>query len=448
MAIGDLQLELISKAKKYLQKNLNNNINVHNSGICYFCSFGLFTPGYAKLKLWSEGFKSILSTYKIFYKDVLSISNLYNYYIVNNPGIDNKYNKIIVSWAKKDDFLSDGTYFDRYFKINSKDLNNSLWFLIYEGTSLPEKINNNILIFTKSTKGLKYNFFYLIKYVIKSLISSGFSLKKFFHKISWFTAFSFIVCDSIKKFINADIKTIIMPYEGQPFQNAIFKTSKAINKNIKTIGCVTSFPVGLPTNFIFRDGSPEELILNGDDQYYCFKKILNWKNNQLKILPSTRFTKSSINMSGYIYLPINLNSTNVIIKSLKNFLLKNKKKSISNFIIRNHPHAKTSKIHLKLIKQINDLLLKHSNIFSKEDKTNKISIFIGTTASIIEALERGVEVIHICNDPVLQSYSSDLWPSIKVSEVDDNTFKYELLKKGDLIKFGDGDKVFEKLYIN
>ena len=95
---------------------------------------------------------------------------------------------------------------------------------------------------------------------------------------------------------------------------------------------------------------------------------------------------------------------------------------------------------------INDLLLKHSNIFSKEDKTNKISIFIGTTASIIEALERGVEVIHICNDPVLQSYSSDLWPSIKVSEVDDNTFKYELLKKGDLIKFGDGDKFFEKLY--
>ena len=88
-------------------------------------------------------------------------------------------------------------------------------------------------------------------------------MKKFFHKISWFTAFSFIVCDSIKKFINADIKTVFMPYEGQPFQNTIFKTSKAINKNIKTIGYVHSFPVGLPTNLIFRDGSPEELIING-----------------------------------------------------------------------------------------------------------------------------------------------------------------------------------------
>ena len=126
----------------------------------------------------------------------------------------------------------------------------------------------------------------------------------------------------------------------------------------------------------------------------------------------------------------------------------NKKKSISNFIIRNHPHAKTSKIHLKLIKQINDLLLKHSNIFSKEDKTNKISIFIGTTASIIEALERGVEVIHICEDPVFQSYSNVLWPSIKVTEVNNNIFKYQLLKKGNLIKFGDNGKLFKEFYLN
>ena len=77
-----------------------------------------------------------------------------------------------------------------------------------------------------------------------------------------------------------------------------------------------------------------------------------------------------------------------------------------------------------------------------------MSIFIGATASIIEALERGVEVIHICDDPVLQSYSSDLWPSIKVSEINENTFEYTLLKKGNLIKFGDGDKIFEKFYVN
>ena len=36
----------------------------------------------------------------------------------------------------------------------------------------------------------------------------------------------------------------------------------------------------------------EKLILNGNDQYYCFKNYLNWSNDKLKILPSTRFSKS------------------------------------------------------------------------------------------------------------------------------------------------------------
>ena len=99
-----------------------------------------------------------------------------------------------------------------------------------------------------------------------------------------------------------------------------------MNSNIKTIGYVHSFPAGLPTNYISRDGSPEKLILSGDDQYYCFKKYLNWTSSQLKILPSTRYSKISENMSGYIYLPYDLPSANIIIKSLQNLLTNNKKK--------------------------------------------------------------------------------------------------------------------------
>ena len=52
---------------------------------------------------------------------------------------------------------------------------------------------------------------------------------------------------TIAEFITSDTKTIIMPYECQPFQNKIFKTSKKINSKIKTIGYVHAFPVGLPT---------------------------------------------------------------------------------------------------------------------------------------------------------------------------------------------------------
>ena len=64
MSVSDIQLELIDKAKKYLQKKSNENINVHNSGCCYFTSWGP-SPGYAILKLWQKGFKAIFNSYKI-----------------------------------------------------------------------------------------------------------------------------------------------------------------------------------------------------------------------------------------------------------------------------------------------------------------------------------------------------------------------------------------------
>ena len=239
-----------------------------------------------------------------------------------------------------------------------------------------------------------------------------------------------------------------MPYEGQPFQNAIFKESKRINDRLKTIGYVHSFPVGLPTNFLSREGSPEKLIVNGDDQYYCFKKYLNWKADQLSILPSSRFLKDSEDMSGYIFLPITFNSVDKIFYYLKKFFNNYHKNIFQNFIIKNHPFSKQSKKHLRMIEKINDLLSKLKNSNLKENNKNKTSIFIGVTSAIIEALERGVDVIHICENPVFESYSKDLWPSIQVTRIDENIFKYQLLKKGNLIQLGDDNKIFKTYYLN
>ena len=447
MIVSNIQLELIDKAKKYLNKNLNQNINVDSSGNCFLCAWGA-TPGYAMLKLWHLGFKNIFKTIKIFIKDIISVSNLHSYYLVNKSEVSNEYNKIIVSWGFKNRFLPDGSYNDRYFKINSKDTSKVLWFLIYIDEELPEKINNNILILTNKKNKFKYNFFYLLKTLFIKIISSKFSPKKIFHKISSSTEFSNIVCNKLRNFIKTDSKTIIMPYEGQPFQNKIFKTSKDINSNIKTVGYVHAFPVGLPTNYISRVGSPEKLILNGYDQYYCFKEYLNWNNNQLKILPSTRFSKSFEKMNGCIYLPLSLNSPELIIKSFKNLLFNRKDINFSNLIVKNHPLTENSKKHLKMIKKINDILNKYQDSLPEEKNVTKFSIFIGSTSSPIEALERGVNVIHICDDPVFQCYNSILWPSIKTKKIDENTYEYELMKKGNLIQLGDNPKVFEEEYFN
>ena len=41
--------------------------------------------------------------------------------------------------------LRDGSFFDRYFKINSRDLDDTLWIIIYKGRNL-QKTQKNIFI--------------------------------------------------------------------------------------------------------------------------------------------------------------------------------------------------------------------------------------------------------------------------------------------------------------
>ena len=153
-------------------------------------------------------------------------------------------------------------------------------------------------------------------------------------------------------------------------------------------------------------------------------------------------------MSNTIYLPLFINSSKLIIKSLQNLITRNADSDFSNLIIKNHPLTEKSEQHIKLIEEIKNLLKSHSNIASERKVDSKFSIFIGSTSSPIEALERGVNVIHICDDPVFQRYSSTLWPSIKTKKIDENTFEYQLSKKGNLIQLGSNPKIFQEEYFN
>ena len=65
--------------------------------------------------------------------------------------------------------------------INSKDINESLWFLIYLDEQIPQKIDNNIIIFGKENSKKKYNFFYLFKVFLNVIFQHKGSLVKTFH---------------------------------------------------------------------------------------------------------------------------------------------------------------------------------------------------------------------------------------------------------------------------
>ena len=81
--------------------------------------------------------------------------------------------------------------------------------------------------------------------------------------------------------------------------------------------------------------------------------------------------------------------------------------------------------------------------FSKSGK-NDTSVFFGGTSSILEALESGLKVGHICADPVLESFSEALWPSINVKMLNNFLLEYELTCYGKCINLRAGDNIFEK----
>ena len=72
----------------------------------------------------------------------------------------------------------------------------------------------------------------------------------------------------------------------------------------------------------------------------------------------------------------------------------------------------------------------------KVNKKLNYSIFIGTSGSIIEALENGKKVIQITEENIFDFYSQKIWKNIMSKKISENIFIYKLRKKNQLIKLG------------
>ena len=123
--------------------------------------------------------------------------------------------------------------------------------------------------------------------------------------------------------------------------------AKKINNELKTIGYVHSFPVGLPTNCLSREGSPEKLIINGNDQYYCFKKYLNWRFDSIH--GETFFQKNNCRMFKIFAWELTPQKGQLYYKSSKN------KRLHKNWLVAklNLPVSKTKD---KALSALSDLL--------------------------------------------------------------------------------------------
>lgn len=422
-------MDSLTFKKKLVLEKIKKNSFLGSLGYnLYYCTYAK-NIGNAVINDYAKG-RSLLKNFIIICKDILFTAFYSKISIHKKKFFETNYENIIVTWSKKKQFKKDGSFYDNILNTNSKSVKNTLWFVIYIDKELPFKFNKNIVLL----RPLKNKFFNILFLFIKFISTLKIIIKTKSYNLNHFSSYSMIanlINDKFKGFLHKDIKLIIMPYESQPFQNKIFLTAQQFSKKIKTFGYVHSPPEAMPTHVIKKNGDPQKIILNGLDQLFCYTKFLNWKKKDILILDSIRFKKNIKSLQNKIFLPIFIENADEIFQCLK-LLYTTKTIDIKSYEIRPHPHEKNNKKSYDLIKKINNL----NKLSYKFRKNKKMSIFIGATGAAIEHLERGNEAIHISLNPILEIYSNKFYPSIKVTKINENIYKYKLTKKGRIIKLG------------
>ena len=441
MNIGDKQIELIDRAKRYLEKLKSSNINISMSSLCYFATWAE-TPGCARLKLRHNGAFFLFKYCYLLLKNILAIASHAKYVEFGNQKKLENAKILIFSWAFKNSFQPDGSYHDKYFNENSKNLPNSYWLLISTDSYVPANLNNNLKVLKQEKRFFKYNFFSFFKILITTFFECKFSPKKILHYLSFYTYLAKQVSSVVKKELKKNnFDTIIMPYEGQPFQQMVFSEAKKLNEKILTIGYIHSMLTPFPGEHIYRPGSPDKLYVHGSSQIEILKSKLNWPENKLFLINSLRFQMNDKkSLSNKIFLPRIILDKKILVNAFRDLVINSPTASFTKLDVRNHPAMFNSKKHLSLKIEIENIMKIYKDRFSNVLLDSKISIFFGVTAATFEALEKGNEVIQICSDPVFESLNEKIWPNLKIELLNDFAFRYNLVTRGKYINVDSSSK--------
>lgn len=427
------KIDILQKIKFFYSKYENNKSTLLSSLNFYFAPTAEY---YGLLKILK--FSKELNIFNLYMK---IIKNILSGVFFSNPKIIKKdkiisYSNVIITWAHRDNFNIDGSLNDKYFNISSKKTKKTLWIVIYLDKHLPKyikkKLNNNIIIYKNDFKN--YNFLDFIKFIYNKLIHFK-NFELLIHNISNYAFFSEKFYEKINKYFLKNLDYLYFPYEAQPFQNKIIYNLKKEKIKTKIIGYVHGPPLSFPANYIYRKYSPHKIIVNGEDQKDCFIKNLYWPKKLIMVRPSLRFFKAkNNNMNNKIFLPLGIRNHKYLLNGFSD-LIKLHKYNLRNFIIQKHPQSINSINILNFEKKLKKLIFSYKSIKNNKNQKN-LSIFIGSSGAIIEALERGLNVFQVCESPIIETYSNKLLKSISIYKINNNVFSYKLKNKGKIVKLG------------
>ena len=159
------QKELLENVKKFFSV-FNKSSYPEKNSIFYLNTTSSFIGSYILKSLSKRKNSNFFSNSFIIAKDIIYTLNYINYKVYKSKKNFN-YNKIIITWAFKNNFEKNGSLNDRYFNINSRQIQDCLWFVIYLGDKIPKKISKNIVLL-KPENNKSYNLFDLINILSKN----------------------------------------------------------------------------------------------------------------------------------------------------------------------------------------------------------------------------------------------------------------------------------------
>ena len=444
-----LRKEIIKRRIYYLKALKKKSIDISSSSLSSYRT--LIFNNFCK-NINDISFKNInkrINKINFFYqiKNFLYISKFSRINITGDISKENlkKYNKIIVSWAEEKDFSRNGQYYNKYFDLSSKE-NKNLWFLIYSGRKILKKIKKNIIVFHPQKVRFGFNIILLLKYFFYILFKKNFLLNRVYHECSFDSLIAHNVKNYFKKILKFNYtKKIIFSYESQPFQNSIINLVKKSKKKIILIGYDHSSNP-FPVYNVYNSNSPDLLYVHSESSKMFYSKYFKWPKIKIKKTPSIRISKKSKSeFKEKIFLPYDFYSYNEIIDNFASFLNLYRLKEIKPLEVKIHPSRQNSKKHLILKKKIEQIIRDFDYKFSKNSDLS-LSIHIGNTSTVIEALEISVPVIHIVCDPIFDLFSSQFWPTLKVYKISSNVYKYSIKKLGKCLIFKNKMSNFQKIH--
>ena len=436
MSINKTQKKILNKIKclfianknKYLKNIIDNKYYLNNwaEGI---------GQDYLNLII---GFKKLIPRI-IIKKVILNLLEIITNYGVKNTKISNRdYKYICVSWALKNDFSIKGEFHDRYTNTSSRTCPNTIWILLNLEKDVPNIIDENIILITKkySFKLIFFQFFtFLINFLFNKKDEDGIRISN-----SGYKKYK-VVKDNILKIIeDNNIKLIFTSYEAQPYQIGFNAFINKNFKNILTVGYIHSCLPSFPTEYIYRYGSPKKLITHGKNQKKILSEKLNWNINNIKNINTLRYQNTEPLPDNCIYLPYCIGSRDKILIQFKILFNEISYLFDRRWSIRNHPIMNNSIPHIKLIKDLKNIISKKEIFSNKKILSTNNVIAIGSSAVVIELIELGYTVFHISINPVFDIYSPFFWKGIRIKKINQYIFKYKIDKKGLFIQKGKKQK--------